>query len=110
MKSELVVDAGICGFRTTVHADSPDGQFVALDADSDCDKIRDLAESLKSEGPFDAFQEINPAAESAILEITRSKLKGCCAGCIVPVAFFKAMQTAAGLALPADISVSMKTS
>ncbi|MFN2352102.1 MAG: hypothetical protein ABR497_09170, partial [Kiritimatiellia bacterium] len=34
-------------------------------------------------------------------------LKGCCAGCAVPVGVFKAMQVAAGLALPKDPTITL---
>ena len=62
---------------------------------------------LKAAGVVDAYQEISPAAESAVLRTAREVLKGCCAGCAVPVGLFKAMQVAAGLALPKDISIKI---
>jgi hypothetical protein len=37
----------------------------------------------------------------------RATLKGCCAGCAVPAGLFKAMQVAAGLALPKDINIRL---
>jgi len=37
----------------------------------------------------------------------RETLKGCCAGCAVPAGLFKAMQVAAGLALPQDITIRL---
>jgi len=35
-------------------------------------------------------------------------LKGCCAACAVPIGAFKAMQVAAGVALPKDVSLDIK--
>jgi hypothetical protein len=32
----------------------------------------------------------------------RGALRGCCSGCVVPPAIFKAMQIAGGVALPGD--------
>jgi hypothetical protein len=37
----------------------------------------------------------------------KETLTGCCAGCAVPVGLFKAMQVAAGLALPKDITIKL---
>jgi len=41
------------------------------------------------------------------MAVARECLKGCCAGCAVPVAIFKAMQVAAGLALPKSIRIEI---
>ncbi len=108
MNVQVSVNAGICGFITKAEAKCEDGQFVELAIESPCEKIQALAKSLKAVGPVDAFQEISQSGESVILSTTRATLKGCCAGCVVPVALFKSMQVAAGLALPSDISISMK--
>ena len=43
-----------------------------------------------------------------IHQAVRSTLKGCCSGCAVPVGIFKAMQVAAGLALPAPLSIHIE--
>jgi len=42
-----------------------------------------------------------------VMATVREHLKGCCAGCAVPVGIFKGMQVAAGLALPKDITIKM---
>lgn len=110
MNINVSVNAGICGFITKATTKCEDGQFVDFVIVSPCEKIQTLAKSLKTLGPIDAFQEISPAGESVILATTRTTLKGCCAGCVVPIALFKSMQVAAGLALPSDISISMKNS
>ncbi len=107
MKARVEIEAGICGFRTAAGADCEDGQNVTFAITTDCEKIGGLAEALKAKGPLDAFQEISPATESVLLGTVRSTLKGCCAGCAVPVGLFKAMQVAAGLALPADVVVRL---
>ena len=107
MRAKADVEAGICGFRTTAYATSKDQQHVVLDIQTDCEKIQRLSLLLKEAGSIDAYQEINPAGESIILANVRSCLKGCCAGCAVPVGIFKAMQVAAGLALPKEITITM---
>ena len=110
MKVKVSVNAGVCGFITKAETKCEDGQFVDLAIESPCEKIQSLAKSLKDAGPIDAFQEISPSGESVILSTTHATLKGCCAGCVVPIAIFKSMQVAAGLALPSDISISMTDS
>ncbi len=107
MRVTTAVDAGICGLSTTIHASSEDGMFVTFRAESDCEKIANLARALDERGPLNAYEEINPANESVLMATVRECLKGCCAGCAVPVGFFKSMQVAAGLALPKDIRIGM---
>lgn len=107
MKTKIDIDAGICGFHTTAFARSEDEQDVVLDIETNCEKINHLSSILKEAGPMDAYREIDPRGESLILAKARSTLKGCCAGCAVPVGIFKAMQVAAGLAIPKDITIKM---
>lgn len=107
MNSKVEIDAGVCGFRTCVRAASEDGQFMTFTITSDCEKIRGLAEALKARGSVDAYQEISPQGSSVILAVARQCLKGCCAGCAVPVGIFKSMQVAAGLALPKDVNLAI---
>ena len=107
MKSRIEVDAGICGFHTTVLAASPDEQNVSFEIASGCEKIRGVANALKSRGPVDAYVEVDPSGQSMVMGIVRDRLRGCCAGCAVPVGIFKGMQVAAGLALPKDISLKI---
>ena len=107
MKANVAIDAGVCGFKTRAVAESADAQHVSLAIETDCEKIGQVAVALAAVQPLDAFQEINPAAESVLLRTVRETLKGCCAGCAVPAGLFKAMQLAAGLALPADIAIRL---
>ena len=107
MKANGEIDAGICGFRTTACASSKDGQNVTFDIDTNCEKIRQLSQSLGEKGPIDAYQEISPGGPAIIMTTVQETLKGCCAGCAVPVGIFKAMQVAAGLALPKDITIKI---
>jgi len=105
MTAVVRVDAGVCGFHTVARAQTEDSQHVCFNIETDCEKIEALGRRLQETGVIDAYQEISPATESALLALTREALPGCCAGCAVPVALFKAMQVAAGLALPRDIQI-----
>jgi hypothetical protein len=106
VKCSAHIEAGICGFQTTVAADSPDEQMVTLTIRTDCEKIRALAEVLNGR-QIDAYEEIARGSEGVVLSAAREKLSGCCAACAVPVGIFKSVQVAARVALPKDIEIRM---
>jgi len=108
MNARVRIDAGICGFQTAACVSSEDNQNVTFDIRSDCGKVRAFAGVLKKRGSVDAFQEISTESESVVLSVAGETLKGCCAACAVPVGVFKAMQIAAGLALPQDITIKLE--
>jgi hypothetical protein len=99
------VQAGICGFTTTIAATSDDMQNVTFEIESDCDNIRRLAEGFPM---VDGYSEIGAGFDGAIHQAVRGTLKGCCSGCIVPCGIFKSMQAAAGLALVAPASIEIE--
>lgn len=109
MRSHVEIDAGVCGFRTRAEVLCEDEQNVSSFAvTSDCEKIRSLAAEIASLTPLDAYQEISSEGESRLLACCRGTLKGCCAACAVPAGLFKAMQVAAGLALPRDVGIRLR--
>lgn len=107
MKTLVVVDAGICGFQSRIHAESDDLQSVTFKVASGCEKVRAFGEALIAKGPVDGYAEIRAGAEGVVLTTARECLKGCCAACAVPVGAFKAMQVAAGVALPKDVTLKI---
>ncbi len=108
MKANVTIHAGVCGFVTEARADSPDQQHVELTVTSPCEKIQGLARALPSS--LDAYAEIGAGFEGQFHGAVRGALSGCCSGCAVPVGLFKAMQIAAGLALPAAVSMQFERS
>ena len=106
MKCTARVEAGVCGFTTTVSADSPDDQFVRLNIETDCQTIAALAEALKGK-QIDGYAEIGAGFDGVVMSTVRAHLSGCCAGCAVPVGIFKSVQVAARVALPKDIAIRM---
>ena len=103
MKARVTVEGGICGFETQVEADGDDSANVTFRIESQCAKVKAFGEALALKGPVDSYSEIGDGAEGVVLTTSRSVMKGCCAGCVVHAAAFKAMQVAGGLALPKDI-------
>ncbi len=99
------VKAGVCGFTTRITATSEDEQHVVLQVVSDCEKIRRLAAAIP---PLDSYKEIEAGHDGDLMTTVRGNMKGCCAGCIVPGGIFKAMQVAAGLALPQEAAIKVE--
>ncbi len=105
MKVSINIQAGICGFETTVIACGSEVKEPAgIEIKSNCEKILALGESVREVRGLD---ELTMGFDGVIMSEARKILKGCCAGCVVPAAVFKAMQVASGLALPKDILISM---
>jgi len=103
-QARATIDAGVCGFTTEVTAVSEDEQHVSFTVASPCDKVQALAESLPT---VDAYTDVSLGSEGMVLAGARAHLLGCCAGCVVPSAVFKAMQVAAGLALPRPAHIDL---
>jgi hypothetical protein len=109
MKSLVKVDAGICGFKTRIHAECEDMQNVAIRISSSCEDIQKYAADLAESGDVDAFAEIGSALDGVVISKAKPYLHGGCASCIVPAAVYKSMQMAAGLGLPKDATITMES-
>jgi len=99
------IHAGVCGFITEVSAISEDEQYVRLAVSSPCENIQGLAARLPEE--LDAYAELGAGFDGELHQAVRASLRGCCSGCIVPAGLFKAMQVAASVALPRDVSIQL---
>lgn len=99
------VQAGICGLATRVRAEADDDYTVRIHVESECEKVQAFGAEL---GTVDALSEIMQGHEGVILSTAARHLKGCCAACVTPDGVFKAMQVAAGLALPADVHIRLE--
>ncbi len=106
MRCRAEIQAGVCGFTTSVLADAPDDQMVTLTITTDCEQIARLAAAL-NDRPIDAYDEIAKGFDGVIMPLVRANLSGCCAGCAVPVGIFKAVQVAARVALPRPVAIEM---
>ena len=107
MKALVIIDGGICGFQTRIHADSDDSQNVTFKIASACEKAGAFGKTLMAKGPVDGYAEIGAGSDGVVLTTARESLKGCCAACAAPVGAFKAMQVAAGVALPKDVTLKI---
>ena len=99
-KAEII--AGVCGHVTTVEA-KMEGKVCKLTITSTCKAIQQLAQELPEVNPM---QEIS--AKRATPQTLQMGLKHCYhAACPVPVGIIKAIEVAAGLALPKDVIIKI---
>lgn len=99
------IHPGVCGFVAMIDATSDDEQHVRFAVTSPCENIQELASRLSE---VDAYAELGAGFDGELHQAVRASLKGCCSGCVVPAGFFKAMQVAANVALPQDISIQLE--
>ncbi|MFW5857735.1 MAG: DUF6951 family protein, partial [Planctomycetota bacterium] len=71
----------------------------------DCPRIREYAATLQAPGGVSVLEELSPEGTSRVLVHPGP----CCPGCVVPAGVFKAMQVAAGLALPKDAAITVES-
>lgn len=103
--TEVEIKAGVCGFATRLQAASEDGQTVDVWLESDCPTISKLNGHL---GRFDAYSELfRPLATTELYAKLAPQQRHI--GCPVMVGVFKAIEAAAGLALPRDASITFLT-
>ncbi len=96
--------AGICGFKTNVEVHMNGSCDISID--SECKSIQRLAKSLKHVNPF---EEISFRGEGPTT--LRMATKYCDhPACPVPAGIIKAIEVAAGLALPADATIQLSKS
>ena len=97
------VDPGICGLTSKIKITSTDMQHAAIEIESDCPDIRDLAAEIRQvEGYAEVFAKVG---QSSIYELARKHCKH--AACPVPMAIVKGVEAAIGAALPRDVSVKI---
>ena len=91
------------GFTARIEAVSKDHRNVVLRIESGYETIRTLSARLPLS--VDGYKEIRDGFAGTVHQAVRETLKGCCSGCVVPSGLFKAMQVAAGLALPVNARI-----
>jgi hypothetical protein len=93
------INAGVCGFITTVQADSEDLQNAQLKITSDCPNYKILEQELTE---ADAFKEcFSKLGEGEIYKACAKYCKH--AACPVPSGIIKAVEIACELALPRNV-------
>lgn len=100
----VTVHAGVCGFVTTVTAKSEDGQAVAISFETTCPHAAKAAGELTS---VDAYAEIfkKPADTTVYAVLSRHLVH---TSCPLYSGFLKAIEVAANLALPRDVTMKIE--
>ena len=104
MTIEAEINPGVCGLGATVNAVSADGMNVDVHIESDCPKVRAMATELASLNAFDQVLRMSYTETAPALLAAKHGLH---ATCMVPSAVLKAIEAAAGLALPAPCGVKL---
>ena len=97
------VAPGVCQFETRIVSEADDAFNVTLEISSDCANVRRLADQLKQ---VSALSELRlPMPETAVYQAAAAcKLH---VACPVPSAILKAIEVATGMALPADVHMTI---
>ena len=102
--AKATIDAGICGYTTTVEAEKLDKFQVKLQIESECPHIQKMAADLQE---VNALDEISPRKGNH--EIMAKGNQYCThSACPVPVGIIKAVEVATGLALPKDANIKVE--
>ena len=99
------IQPGACGLQTTVHATCADGLLVTVQLESNCPKVQAMAATLPA---LDALDEV---LHRLLVETTPARAAGqhrLHASCPVPIAILKAVEAAAGLALPVPCEILLE--
>ncbi len=98
------VDAGVCGFKTTIKATASGMETVNVDIESECPDIRKVANILKE---IDIMEEaFGKIGATRVYQTASQHCKH--ASCPVPMAIIKTAEAAAGLALPKNVTVTIE--
>jgi hypothetical protein len=97
------INAGICGFKTTVHAQATDDRIIHLTIESECKAVCKLGEQLQDVDPYREFTWRRGGP------LTLESAPKCLShpACPVPSGIIKVVEIEAGLALPADVSIKL---
>jgi hypothetical protein len=95
--------SGVCGFTTTIEAVKDGEGAVLVSIESDCEAVQELATELTE---VDPFREITFEGDGPLtLQLAAQHL--CHTACPVPAGIIKTVEVAAGLALPADVTITL---
>ncbi len=100
----ISVHAGACGFTSRITTTSSDGQTVEISATSPCPHVQEAIDALTT---VDAYVEIFSKPHDTVTYKTLCQHIPHTA-CPVYSAAFKAIEVAAGLALPKQVTVTFE--
>lgn len=102
--AQVTVDSGICGFSTMIKTESSDMQNVSIEYESQCPHVVKAREELTN---VDAYTEIfKKPCETTVHGVLSKYLPH--VTCPLYSGFLKAIEVAAGLALPKNVSITIE--
>lgn len=101
--TKVEINPGVCGFKTIVKAESPDGETVTVTAASGCKAVQEMMKAVGES--FDPYELCLTQPGSGVLyEYARGHFPGHCA-CPVIAGIVKAAEAECHLALPRDAGI-----
>ena len=97
------VFSGVCGFTTRIHAKAGEKRAVELSIETECPNVAKMIGKLEKVDPFKEL--FNKLHETETYKVTSGALPH--PGCPVPSGIFKAIEVAAGMALPRDAHIRL---
>ena len=97
------INPGICGLGSVVWAEMK-GEKCVLTINSECKGIQNLAQELKEVEPFQEISFKRGGGSKVLKEAAQHCFH---TACPVPVGIIKAIEIAAGLALPQDVHIEL---
>jgi len=98
--TEVTIDAGICGFSTTVEVSEVDRRMVSVVLSAECEMVASMDGQLQDLGWMEA---LGPPTDSAVWDCACERLKHPC--CPVPIGILKSIEVELDLALPKDVVI-----
>lgn len=102
--AKVQVASGICGLNATIAARGDDQYDVVIAVTSECPRVRKLADEVTH---LSALTELMLPINETMVYRSAARAK-CHAACPVPSAILKAIEVAAGMALPADVHMGIE--
>ena len=104
MKAQSHVDAGICGFKTDLTAESlAEMGMVRISINTDCPNLLKLESSFD----FNVLEVTKNGCDTDIFKKFSQITPPMCCPCPVLTALYQVGKIASGLALPKDITISL---
>jgi hypothetical protein len=98
--TRVVVEAGICGFTTTIVAAKTGRRRVSVEVESDCEAVAEMNGELQDLGWMEALGQ---PGKSLVWECVCTHIKH--PACPVPMGILKAIEVELDLALPRDVVI-----
>ncbi|MDK2800035.1 MAG: hypothetical protein PWP27_753 [Clostridiales bacterium] len=101
--AEVIVNPGICGFKSTITVVTEDMQMANVEISTECPNIKQMENELKD---IDCLGEcFSKIGTSRVYKVAEKYCKHI--ACPVPAAIIKGLEVACGLALPKDVEIKI---